>query len=77
MVEPEYETLGENLSTLTNTIFGLDQYKSGFYLLIKDIIDNPENYGFSQDDIKRLEFGRDGMLYKTLLLSDSNEGEVD
>ena len=77
MIEPDYETLGENLSTLTNTIFGLDQYKSGFYLLIKDIIDNPNQYDFSYEDIKELKFGRDGMLYKSLLLSEAEEGEED
>ena len=64
MLEPTYETLGENLSTLTNTIFELDQYQSGFYLLIKDIIDNPEKYELTYEDIKDLTFGRDGMLYK-------------
>lgn len=77
MSEPEYETLGENLSTLTNTIFELDQYKSGFYLLIKDIINNPDNYNFSLEDIEKLKFGRDGMLYKSLLLSEAYEGEED
>lgn len=70
MCEPEYETFGENLSTLTNTIFNLNQYKSGFYRLIKDIINNPEKYNFSKEDIEVLEFGRDGMLYKSLLLSE-------
>jgi hypothetical protein len=75
MIEPEYETLGENLSTLTNTIFGLDQYKSGFYLLIEDIINNPENYKNSKEDIEDLKFGRDGMLYRSLLLSEVDESE--
>lgn len=77
MVEPAYETLGENLSTLTNTIFELDQYQSGFYLLIKDIINNPQKYDLSYEDIKDLTFGRDGMLYKDLLLSELDESEED
>jgi len=77
MIEPAYETLGENLSTLTNTIFELNQYQSGFYLLIKDIINNPEKYDLLDEDIKDLTFGRDGMLYKELLLSDLYESEED
>ena len=75
VVAPEYETFGENLSTLTNTIFGLNQYKSGFYLLIKEIVKNPEEYGLELEDIKQLKFGRDGMLYKQLLLMDLGEIE--
>ncbi|MCT2160478.1 AAA family ATPase [Granulicatella adiacens] len=74
METPTYETLGENLSTLTNTIFGLNQYESGFYQLIKDLVDNPEKYKLDYEKIDNLEFGRDGMLYKDLLLSDVYEG---
>ncbi|CAI3475579.1 ATP-binding protein [Enterococcus cecorum] len=76
MVEPEFETFGENLSTLTNTIFELDQYKSGFYLLIKDIIDNPQKYDLTEEDILNLQFGRDGMLYKDLLLYEQKEDKL-
>ena len=74
METPEYETLGENLSTLTNTIFELNQYESGFYQLIKDLVNNPSKYKLNYEKIDNLEFGRDGMLYKDLLLSDVNEG---
>lgn len=74
METPEYETLGENLSTLTNTIFKLNQYESGFYQLIKDLVNNPEKYKLNYEKIGNLEFGRDGMLYKDLLLSDVYEG---
>ena len=74
METPTYETLGENLSTLTNTIFELNQYESGFYQLIKDLVDNPKKHNLDYEKIDNLEFGRDGMLYKDLLLSDVYEG---
>lgn len=74
MESPTYETLGENLSTLTNTIFELNQYESGFYQLIKDLVDNPKKHNLNYEKIDNLEFGRDGMLYKDLLLSDVYEG---
>ena len=45
--------------------------------IIKDIINNPDNYNFSLEDIEKLKFGRDGMLYKSLLLSEAYEGEED
>ena len=77
MIEPEYQTLGENLSTLTNTIFGLNQYQSGFYKLIKEIIQNRDLYEFTIEDIQKLDFGRDGALYKNLLLSELIEEEED
>ncbi|TLQ07975.1 ATP-binding cassette domain-containing protein [Lactococcus cremoris] len=75
MIEPEYQTLGENLSTLTNTIFGLNQYQSGFYKLIKEIIQNRDLYEYTIEDIQKLDFGRDGTLYKNLLLSELIEEE--
>lgn len=77
MIEPEYQTLGENLSTLTNTIFGLNQYQSGFYKLIKEIIQNRDLYEYTIEDIQKLDFGRDGALYKNLLLSELIEEEED
>ena len=73
METPTYETLGENLSTLTNTIFELNQYESGFYQLIKDLVDNPEKHKLDYEKIDNLVFGRDGMLYKDILLSDVYE----
>ena len=57
-----------------NTIFKLNQYESGFYQLIKDLVNNPEKYKLNYEKIGNLEFGRDGMLYKDLLLSDVYEG---
>ena len=75
MIAPEYQTLGENLSTLTNTIFGLNQYQSGFYKLIKTIIQNRDFDKFTIEDIQKLDFGRDGTLYKNLLLSELIEEE--
>ena len=75
MIKPEYQTLGENLSTLTNTIFGLNQYQSGFYKLIKEIIQNRDSYKYTIEDIQKLDFGRDGTLYKNLLLSELIEEE--
>ena len=73
METPTYETLGENLSTLTNTIFELNQYESGFYQLIKDLVDNPKKHNLDYEKIDNLVFGRDGMLYKDILLSDVYE----
>ena len=69
IIEPKYETFGENLSTLTNEIFKLDQYTSGFYTLLKDIINNPKDHGMTYEDIAKLELGRDGNLFRDLLLS--------
>lgn len=77
MIEPQYETLGENLSTLTNTIFELNQYETGFYKLIKKLITDLDESEFNYDEFEKLKFGRDGMLYKDLLLSDRYESEED
>lgn len=77
MIKPPYETLGENLSTLTNTIFELDQYETGFYKLITKLITDPDESNMDYNELKNLKFGRDGMLYKDLLLSDLYESEED
>lgn len=69
IIEPKYETFGENLSTLTNEIFKLNQYTSGFYTLLEDIINNPKDFGMTYEDIAKLELGRDGNLFRDLLLS--------
>lgn len=68
MSEPPYQTFGENLSTLTTTIFKLDQYNSGFYLLIKDIINTPEKYGLTDEELDSIDLGRDASLFRKLLM---------
>lgn len=66
---PKNETFGENISTLMDTVFELDIKESGFYNFIKKIVESRE---LSEKDIRDIPFGRDGDLYKRLLLSKQN-----
>lgn len=77
MIKPPFETLGENLSTLTNTIFELDQYETGFYKLITKLKNDLDEGEIDYNEFEKLKFGRDGMLYKDLLLSELIESEED
>lgn len=61
---PTKETFGENISTLMNTVFELDIKESGFYNLIKDLIES----GKHMEKLDEIELGRDADLYKRLLL---------
>lgn len=61
---PTKETFGENISTLMNTVFELDIKESGFYNLIKDLIERGECI----EKLDKIELGRDADLYKRLLL---------
>jgi len=41
---PERETFGENVGILTHEVFGLEVTNAGFYNLIKEAINNKDNY---------------------------------
>ncbi len=41
---PERETFGENVGTLTHEVFGLEVTNAGFYNLIKESVNENENY---------------------------------
>lgn len=62
---PIRETFGENISTLMNTVFELDIKESGFYNLIKNLVESEEQ----TEKLNQIELGRDADLYKRLLLS--------
>ncbi|MCL9666107.1 ATP-binding protein [Curtobacterium albidum] len=42
--QPEIETFGENLGTLTRDVFGLELDKSGYHQVLRDIVSNYDTY---------------------------------
>jgi ABC-type multidrug transport system ATPase subunit len=62
---PEIETFGENIGTLTREIFGLEVTQSGFHALLKNEIEDYDNY----DRIIESFGGKLGLEARTILRS--------
>lgn len=55
----ELETFGENIGVLTNDIFGLEVEDSGFYNILKELVNENENYELALKSINN-ELGIEG-----------------
>lgn len=70
---PNIETFGENVSTLTRDIFGLEVEKSGFYNLLAESVSNGGTYQSIIDEYEN-QLGLEGRLVlKSLLRSKDSE----
>ncbi|QCZ46803.1 AAA family ATPase [Levilactobacillus brevis] len=67
---PKHETFGTNTQTINDEIFGLNIRSTGYYQLIRDIVDN------HQDEIQSLlnsgDLGQDALMYLEVLRDDNN-----